>query len=55
MMKKVIAMGESLIDFMPIGENEFAAKPGGAPANVCACEILHSGSNPACVKTCVSF
>ena len=37
MMKKVIAMGESLIDFMPIGENEFAAKPGGAPANVCAC------------------
>ena len=37
MMKKVIAMGESLIDFMPVGENEFAAKPGGAPANVCAC------------------
>ena len=36
-MKKVITMGEVLIDFMPTGEYAFQAKPGGAPANVCAC------------------
>ena len=30
-------MGEVLIDFMPTGEYAFQAKPGGAPANVCAC------------------
>lgn len=36
-MSKVICMGECLIDFLPIGDNQqFQAKAGGAPANVCA-------------------
>lgn len=37
-MNKVICMGESLIDFMPCGEElTYVAKAGGAPSNVCAC------------------
>ena len=37
-MSKVVCIGESLIDFMPTGEDlTFAAKAGGAPSNVCAC------------------
>lgn len=37
-MKKVVCIGESLIDFMPTGDNlTFQAKAGGAPSNVCAC------------------
>lgn len=37
-MNKVVCAGECLIDFLPVdGELNFAAKPGGAPANVCAC------------------
>lgn len=37
-MKKVICMGESLIDFLPSGnEMQYVAKAGGAPSNVCAC------------------
>lgn len=38
-MKKLIGMGECLIDFMPIDGRTlgFQAKAGGAPANVCAC------------------
>lgn len=37
-MKKVVCIGESLIDFMPTGDTlTFQAKAGGAPSNVCAC------------------
>ncbi len=38
-MKKIVCMGESLIDMIPMnGEGEkYLAKAGGAPANVCAC------------------
>lgn len=37
-MSKVVCIGESLIDFMPTGEElTFVAKAGGAPSNVCAC------------------
>lgn len=37
-MNKVVCIGESLIDFMPLGEElTFQAKAGGAPSNVCAC------------------
>lgn len=37
-MNKVICIGESLIDFMPVeGGLTFQAKAGGAPSNVCAC------------------
>lgn len=37
-MNKVVCIGESLIDFMPTGEElTFVAKAGGAPSNVCAC------------------
>lgn len=37
-MNKVVCIGESLIDFMPTGEElTFQAKAGGAPSNVCAC------------------
>lgn len=37
-MNKVVCIGESLIDFMPTGDElTFAAKAGGAPSNVCAC------------------
>lgn len=36
-MSKVVCIGESLIDFMPTGEElTFQAKAGGAPSNVCA-------------------
>lgn len=37
-MNKVVSIGESLIDFMPVdGGLTFQAKAGGAPSNVCAC------------------
>lgn len=37
-MSKVVCIGESLIDFMPTGDElSFVAKAGGAPSNVCAC------------------
>lgn len=37
-MSKVVCIGESLIDFMPTGDElTFVAKAGGAPSNVCAC------------------
>ncbi|MEG2687801.1 MAG: carbohydrate kinase [Clostridia bacterium] len=37
-MKKLICMGECLVDMLPSeGELSFQAKAGGAPANVCAC------------------
>lgn len=35
-MKKLISMGEALIDFIP-GDNGYIQSPGGAPANVAAC------------------
>lgn len=36
-MSKVVCIGECLVDFLPCGDMMFAAKAGGAPANVCAC------------------
>ena len=43
-MSKVFSMGECLIDFMPLNNNSYEAKPGGAPANVAACVAKLGGT-----------
>ncbi|MCR3905449.1 MAG: carbohydrate kinase [Tenericutes bacterium] len=51
-MKRIVAMGEALIDFVPIEKgvplsqvNTFKKMPGGAPANVCSCVAKLGGKS----------